>query len=45
LRHGFLPQVQSKNAIAVMRQTKKAMDPQNVFGIGNGVFAGDSEAG
>ena len=43
LRHGFLPQVQSENAIAVMRQTKKAMDPRNVFGIGNGVFAGDGE--
>ena len=43
LRHGFLPQVQSENAIAVMRQTKKAMDPRNVFGIGNGVFAGEGE--
>jgi len=44
LRNSFLPQVQSQNSIDVLRQTKKAMDPRNVFGIANGVFAADSDA-
>ena len=39
LRSGFLPQIQSKNSIAVLRQMKKAMDPNNIFAIGNGAFA------
>ena len=43
-RHAFLPQIQSENSIAVLRQTKRAMDPHNVFGIGNGVFAEDEGA-
>lgn len=39
LRSGFLPQIQSENSIAVLRQMKKAMDPNNIFAIGNGAFA------
>ncbi len=38
IRQGFLPQVQTENTIHVLRQTKKAMDPNNIFGIRNGVF-------
>ena len=39
LRSGFLPQIQSENSLAVLRQMKKAMDPNNIFAIGNGAFA------
>ena len=39
IRQGFLPQVQTENSINVIRATKAAMDPRNVFGAGNGVFA------
>jgi len=38
LRSVFLPQIQSENSMEVMRQIKKAMDPNNVFAIGNGLF-------
>ncbi len=38
LRRDFLPQIQSENSIAVLRQLKKAMDPNNIFAIGNGAF-------
>jgi len=38
IRQGFLPQIQTENSIQVLRQTKKAMDPRNVFGARNGVF-------
>ncbi len=38
VRKDFLPQIQSDNSIHVMRQAKNAMDPNNVFGIRNGVF-------
>ena len=38
LRRDFLPQIQSENSIAVLRQMKKAMDPNNIFAIGNGAF-------
>ena len=38
LRRGFLPQIQSENSIAVLQQMKKAMDPNNIFAIGNGAF-------
>ena len=44
LRQGFLPQIQSENSLAVLRQTKKAMDPNNVFGVGNGAFADTTSA-
>ena len=42
VRQHFLAQVQSDNSIQVLRQVKKAMDPNNTFGIGNGVFADPS---
>jgi alkyldihydroxyacetonephosphate synthase len=38
IRQDFMAQIQSPNSIEVLRQTKKAMDPNNVFGIQNGVF-------
>ena len=38
IRQDFLPQVQTQNSINVLRQMKKAMDPNNVFGARNGVF-------
>ena len=38
IRQGFLPQVQTENSINVIRAAKRAMDPHNVFGAGNGVF-------
>lgn len=38
VRQGFIPQIQSENSIRVLRECKKAMDPDNIFGIGNGVF-------
>lgn len=38
IRQGFMRQVQSENSIEVLKKTKEAMDPQNVFGIRNGIF-------
>ena len=38
VRQGFIPEIQSQNSIRVLRECKKAMDPDNIFGIGNGVF-------
>ena len=38
IRQGFAAQIQSENSIRVLRETKKAMDPSNVFGIANSVF-------
>lgn len=43
LRARFLDQVQSETSSQVLRETKKAMDPSNVFGARNGVLA-DSES-
>jgi len=39
IRQSFLPQIQTENSIEVLRRTKEAMDPKNIFAIGNGVFA------
>ena len=39
IRHTFLPQIQTERAMSVLRETKRAMDPDNVFGISNGIFA------
>lgn len=39
LRAGFLDQVQSDASTQVMREMKRAMDPNNVFGARNGVMA------
>ena len=38
IRQEFLPQVHTGNSFHVLHQSKKAMDPNNVFGIRNGVF-------
>ena len=38
IRQSFLSQVHTENSINVLRGCKKAMDPNNIFGIGNGVF-------
>ncbi|MCH8012843.1 MAG: FAD-binding oxidoreductase [Candidatus Marinimicrobia bacterium] len=38
IRQKFLPQIQSENSLRVLRKCKKAMDPQNIFGIRNGAF-------
>jgi alkyldihydroxyacetonephosphate synthase len=39
VRQRFLPQVQSEASIAVFRQVKQALDPDNVFAAGNGIYA------
>jgi alkyldihydroxyacetonephosphate synthase len=41
VRQDFMEQVQSPNSIKVLRRTKEAMDPDNVFAIRNGVFNGE----
>jgi alkyldihydroxyacetonephosphate synthase len=41
LRKGFLPRVFSEAALGWARDTKRALDPHNVFGGGNGAFALD----
>ena len=38
VRKEFLPQVHSANSMKVLRQTKHAMDPNNIFSAGNGAF-------
>ncbi|MBF8269563.1 MAG: putative Alkyldihydroxyacetonephosphate synthase,putative [Gammaproteobacteria bacterium] len=38
VRQDFIPRIQSANSIRVLRECKKAMDPNNIFGIRNGVF-------
>jgi alkyldihydroxyacetonephosphate synthase len=38
IRSRFLAQVHSEASLAVLRETKKAIDPGNVFAIGNGAF-------
>lgn len=38
IRQEFLSQIQSANSIEVIRKTKEAMDPKNVFRIGNSAF-------
>ena len=41
LRRVFLPQVQSENSFKVLRQMKKAMDPNDIFAVGNGPFGNE----
>ena len=36
IRQSFLPQIQTQNSLEVMRKVKLAMDPKNIFAIGNG---------
>lgn len=38
IRQGFLPQIQTENTIRVLKECKKAIDPNNIFGIRNGAF-------
>ena len=38
IRHSYLPQIQTESSIDAIRQTKRAMDSRNTFGIGNGIF-------
>jgi alkyldihydroxyacetonephosphate synthase len=38
IRQKFLPGILSPNSIAVLRKTKAAMDPENIFAIRNGAF-------
>jgi hypothetical protein len=40
LRSGFLPRVFSPAALEWAREMKRAVDPGNVFGIGNQAFRG-----
>jgi alkyldihydroxyacetonephosphate synthase len=42
LRKGFLPRVFSEAALGWARDTKRALDPHNVFGGGNGAFVADA---
>ena len=44
LRQGFLPRVMSPAALAWAREMKRALDPGNVFGIGNQCMAADEIA-
>lgn len=36
IRQSFLPQVHSETGLEVIRAAKRAVDPKNVFGVGNG---------
>lgn len=40
IRAGFLAQTQSEASLQLLRDTKQAMDPANVFGARNGALAG-----
>ena len=42
IRQNFLSQVHSENSMQVLRQTKRAIDPNNIFGIRNGLFTDES---
>jgi alkyldihydroxyacetonephosphate synthase len=39
IRRKFLPQIQTETSIKVLQETKRAMDPGNIFGIRNGIFS------
>jgi alkyldihydroxyacetonephosphate synthase len=39
IRAEFLTQVQSEASLEIMRQTKRAVDPKNIFGARNGALA------
>ncbi len=39
LRSQFMNQIQSEHSIDVIKSFKKTLDPSNVFGIGNNIFA------
>lgn len=39
IRAGFLKQIQSEASLKVLRETKRALDPGNIFGARNGALA------
>jgi alkyldihydroxyacetonephosphate synthase len=39
IRGKFLRQIETPNAIRVLRETKQALDPRNVFGARNNIFS------
>ena len=41
IRAAFLPEVQTEASLRILRETKRAMDPDDVFGIANGALAAD----
>ncbi len=41
IRAAFLPEIQTEASLKIMRETKRAMDPDDVFGIANGALAAD----
>jgi alkyldihydroxyacetonephosphate synthase len=41
IRAGFLSRIQTETSLQVFRETKRAIDPDNVFGIGNGALAAE----
>jgi alkyldihydroxyacetonephosphate synthase len=44
IRQSFLPQVHSAAGLALIRAAKRAVDPGNVFGIGNGACRRETSA-
>lgn len=44
LRKHFLPQIVSKGSLAWIRQMKKAVDPENIFGASNQMVAAEEKA-
>ncbi|RIK33260.1 MAG: oxidase [Chloroflexi bacterium] len=43
IRQAFLTQILSPTSIELLRQTKQALDPQNIFGIRNNIFTDHTE--
>lgn len=43
IRQSFLPQVHSAAGLALVRAAKRAVDPDNVFGIANGACGGETQ--
>jgi alkyldihydroxyacetonephosphate synthase len=39
IRAGFLTRIQSEASLQVVREAKRAMDPDNIFGARNGALA------
>jgi alkyldihydroxyacetonephosphate synthase len=45
LRRDFMPETLTPTSIEMLHEIKRAADPQNIFGIGNNVFAEGSGSG
>ncbi len=43
LREKFLPSIKSKTTLAWVRDVKRAVDPQNIFGAGNQLLQGETK--